>query len=231
MQFAPNYYNQAMQPIPVSVPEKVIHVTRADLTHDGREEEIVVSMTCMGGGDGTYEELFGQGEICYVRVYLSEDGMDVYNPEEWASTGGYNVSSAIWESAPLAQAHAGNGMVFLAKRDGKEYLVTANAGIWQGEFSAQYQAVLLCPSYEMNFVVDEAEVNVDLNACFMEDIEFEFPVEEANHFTEALEEWLKDAVLLAGVDINEARIGVTGKETYHAKDIWKEVEQVLEEQQ
>ena len=231
MQFAPYYYNEQMQATENTQTERVEKVLKADLTHDGVEEEIVISVTSPGEDSNIsdYTELLQSGEVCYVRVYRTEDG--VYDPEQWNCTGGYCVNAALWESMALAHAHAGNGMVYLVNREGRQYLLTGSAGIWQGVFVAEYQVIQLNEDVDMPYIVEEAEITLDLNSDRVGDIESAFSIDEMVNFTEHWDEWTQSGKLLVRTDVEEkSMIAVTGRERFDAWEIWKPVEKIINEE-
>lgn len=225
MQFSPYYYDR----VEYTGFEKVLNVWKADITHGGKDEDVVLSITCADEESKELDAptLLKQGECCYVRVYPSDE--NEYNPDMWSDTDGYCVTGALWESAALAEAHMGNGMVYLVEKDGKAYMMSASAGMSQGVCYAHYQVAQLAEYGVMPYVVDEAEIMVDLNSDKVGDIINAMNVEEMVSFTENWNEWSKNGTILVKTDISSGNIiNLSGKEKFEAWEIWDDLERVID---
>lgn len=194
-----------------SMGEEVILEQYADLTRDGVKDVIVTSVTYHEENKNqTWKERVEQYESCIVRVYNGAYEGNV-DKETYANTDGYNVANAIWERV-LADAHAGNGMVLLCKKDGKDYLLTGSIGMWQGVLEPEYRVFSLGDAgseYEIETGKVTASVTVP------EDV---WDVEAMISYTKKLDVWTKNATLLAFADVElDERIG--GK--FDATESWK----------
>lgn len=235
MQFEPMYFAEQMQSAEYPAWQKVVKIWQSDLTHDGKKEDIVLSITCQEENrELDDQQLLAMGETCKVRVY----SQDIYDPhdggydvEKYPETDGYYVGAALWESQDLAQAHTGNGSVFLVKKDGKDYLLTNQAGFWQGVFEAGFRVIQITENCNFPYIVDEAEIMVDFNSDRKEDIEDAMDVEAMAAYTEKLQEWIGNGQLLIQTDVEgECRIALDGKLKYDAWEIWKKAEALVDEE-
>lgn len=186
-----------------SLGEEIISKEYADLTRDGINDVIVTSVTYHEENkDQSWKQRMEQYETCLVRVY-----------------DGANVENVIWESQ-LADAHTGNGMILLCKRDGKDYLLTGSSTMFQWVQVAEYR-VFSVGEYGTVYEVESG--NSSAEVATPEDV---MDVEAMVAYVKRLDAWTKDARLLALTDVEfDDRIG--GK--YDAAETWKYLYLTVEE--
>lgn len=202
--------------------EKIIHTAYADVTHDGIEDAVVTSLAREKEAglepDGmTPEEILSTNvTLCHIRVY---DGTVLESARKGE---GFDTSYAIWEKE-LAQPHAGNGMVFLTRQEGQDYLLESSAWFGQGAGEYRYQVFSL-DKHKRLYNKDEGQVSFDTNGfAVQEDSEKAFSVPDMVEYTQKLSVWTDQAVLLARTDVDEEpRITTPEKEAaMEAWEIWK----------
>ena len=205
--------------------EEVICRGQVWLNRNGTPDWIVTSVTYHDENRGEFwKKRMDQGEICIVRVY---DG--VRQESAWADgrvlEGYFDKESVIWEKT-LADAHAGNGLIYLCEKNGKNYLLTADYSMWQGIMEPEYK-VLAFDEDGREYTVDSARTVADVNS-----LEGAFSVDELVEFTEKMDEWLQNGTLIALTDIDHGRRirkGVLGElvplgyqaEAFEAWEIWQ----------
>lgn len=228
MQLKPRY-TQGYEPVveKEEIPEKVLTGLFADLTHDGVKDEIVISMTCAEDSTEEFRTLLNRGEVCIVRVY---DGTEhYYDEEKWALTGGYDTKCAGWEQE-LNESMAGEGMVFVVRRNHREYLMKLSAGSGQGDYSFRYEVLRLLPEQNMPYEVDECSVTVSLNDPDPENTDRAIPVEEMLAFAAKLDDWMQESTTVAILD---AELGscIYGEEAseFEPRRIWQRLERDIDE--
>lgn len=213
--------------------ERLVNTVYADVTHDGTDDAIVTSVTCRPeNAEKSVAELIDSFELLYIRVY---DGaaLELYkNSMESARSMEEIIEEllqakepmlqSIWERE-LAGAHAGNGQVFLTRQDGVYYLVDNTAWTGQGFGDYSYQVFDL-DGEGRYFEKDSAALAYTIHeGQFPEDPVKAFPVEDMLEYTEKLQTWLKDAQVIAVIDIAYAPIISTPEQTYtmDAWEIWE----------
>lgn len=212
--YADRTYQDRLQP----EYEQVINIFSADITHDGVKDTIVMSVSDMENSGKTWKQLMDSGEFCILRAYNGVWG-EAYTSEQNSKTGGYNPLASFWEES-LDDAHAGNGMYFLVKKEGKEYLLRNIAICYQGVWEYSYEVFMLLEDGK-KYVVDSADLIVAQTVP-----ENSFPVEDMVFYTQKLDAWLKDSTLLAMTDIEQdRRIQTDGKAKFEAWEIWSGLEQ------
>lgn len=228
MQLKP-YYRAGYEPVTEKeeVPEKVLSGLSADLTHDGVKDEIVVSVTCVEDRTEDFRAMLTQGEVCIVRVY---DGSEhYYDEEKWAATGGYDTKCARWEQE-LNESMAGEGMVFLVRKNHREYLMKLSAASGQGDYSFRYEVLCLLPDQNMPYEVDKYSVTASLNDLDPESADRAIPVEEMLDFAAKLDDWMQENTVVAILD---AELGscIYGEEAteFEPWRIWQRLEREIDE--
>ena len=208
---------------------------QVELTHDGVPDWIVTSVTYQEENKAqSWDNRMAQGDICIVRVY---DG--ARQAEGWKNgsvpEGTFDKENIFWEQT-LADTHAGNGLIYLCEKDGKNYLLIANYSMWQGTMNPTYQVIAL-DELGAEYVIDKASVVADINS-----LEGDFSVDELVAFTEKLDNWMKQGKLIAMTDVDQGRkisVGTLGFSmakgqtfaiTFHAWEIWNTLKEYINQE-
>lgn len=224
-----------------TLPERVVNVMYADVTHDGVEDRIVTSISCLtlceaSAAEGAQEQaadeitpaqLLNQGEICYVRVYDGKYIETSYNEAQYAATGGYATECAIWQKE-LANAHVGNGQVFLLEQEGLAYLVEASDYFGQGAASYSY-AVLSLDEERRIFTAKENAYSFDTNEGFlMQHPEDAYDAQKMEAYVKDFKTILDNAILLAATDVSKEPRITTEKNicTYDSNELRQRAEEL-----
>lgn len=196
--------------------EIVVNVEEADLTHDGVMDKIVsrIFYPSWEEGKSAKELLEGCGR-CYISIYdgngLIEDGIN------------FN-GTCIWEKA-FSGVHPENGQLYLLNKDGEDYLVWNSDYSIMGHGCFNYQVFYLTGRQEEIGEIEDGHLAVTLGKAFGEGEEkivaedighfsytnksgqnAEFPIEHLISYTEDLNTYLKDSILLVYCNIGESRI-------------------------
>lgn len=200
--------------------ESIISRKKADLNQDGVPNWVVTSVTYQEENRNvSWKDRLTQGEICFIRVYDGATQEQSWKNKEVAQDA-FDKKSVLWEKT-LADAHAGNGMIFLCEKDGKNYLLEENHAMFQGIKDAEYSVFALDELGQMR-KVDSARVT-DISLAAPEDT---LNVSDMVRYTEKLNEWTKNAKLLVSADVDQGtQIG--GK--YDVTEIWQDVYATVEQ--
>ena len=196
--------------------EIVVNVEEADLTHDGVMDKIVsrIYYPSWGEGKSAKELLEGCGR-CYISVYdgngLIEDGIN------------FN-GTCIWEKA-FSGVHPENGQLYLLNKKGEDYLVWNSDYSIMGHGCYTYRVFYLTGEQEEIVEIKDGHLATTLGRAFGEQEErivaedighfsytnkssgnIEFSVEHLISYTEDLNTYLKDSILLVYCNTNESRI-------------------------
>ena len=229
--------------------EEVISVLRADITHDGRDDVIVTSVTYPGNSQALdWKERVNQGANCFIRVYRGSDipakasdgkgalnvfsGAAFYDNEKYQSTGGFNPNQAIYVENLAASGFGGNNPIYIAKRDGREYLLTEYHGMYHTEMDSAYQVFALDENGN-RLMVEKCEgpfFRIDETAT---DGWSALPVDDMVTYSKKLDEWIGDGtMILMMYHMQSASGGMqvlrTQGETFAAWEVWQETDETVE---
>lgn len=204
--------------------EKVVNVVYADVIHDGTDDAIVTSVSYSEGDEElSPSELLDCGECCYVRVYNGKDLKWIYQEKEYEKYDGYDIQASLL-SMDFANAHAGNGQLFLTYEDKKAYLLYHSP--WSGQGMGEYYYELFSMD-ETGAVYDKEESHFSF--CYEEgaenhDANQNPSLEEATQYTQKMKKWIENGKLLVITDVcEEAKISTTKDQyQYDIRTIWKE---------
>lgn len=151
--------------------EKVIATHNADLDQNGVEDTVVISIAEEENG-GSTEEPLRQGGTCRVRVYSGVEEKSYYfQGTLFEKTGGYNVDRALWSSEKYMRDDQGNVLMYLARKDGKDYLVLGTPRPEMGVGTYHFEWIrLLEDAADYSWVVEEAvqkEINGSADATLL----------------------------------------------------------------
>lgn len=212
--------------------EIVVNVEEADLTHDGVMDKIVSRIYYPSWEEGkSVKELLEGCERCYVSVYdgngLIEDGIN------------FN-GTCIWEKA-FSGIHPENGQLYLLNKNGEDYLIWNSDYSIMGHGCYNYRVFYLTGKQEEIGEIRDGHLASTLGKVFGEGEErvvaedsghfsytnksgqnIEFPIEHLISYTENLNTYLKDSVLLVYCNTSESRIR-TFEESCSASvfELWK----------
>lgn len=179
--------------------EYVLYETTADLTHDGIDD--LVQLVCFSLKTTKAEQLNDSSAIVHVKVYR---GKADHSYEK----------KARFISRSFADAHVGNGQLFLTQKDGLDYFMVSDAYEMQGSASYGFGVFYIDDQTGIQ-KVDEASVN------------FAVGKEEGNHWEnklhredvmpslrKAIEPWLEHTQTLIIKTLDLSYICTDGKERY-----------------
>ena len=199
--------------------EKVYNSIVADVTHDGIADHIVVFGSTLEGEEMEEDaEVFFSKTINfgYVRVY---DGNDPNYSDDnpWAA-------APIWER-DMSYAHAGNGQVSVAEKDGQDYLIVSS--MWEGQGAYTYSLKVFALDSEGRESILEEHL---LDFSVTEASNYEMTKEQRQDiaaYSEKLRPLYEGAYLVAALDIGDEK-GVyisdeAANRIYHAEDYYENV--------
>lgn len=204
--------------------EKVLSVQRADLTHDGSQEAIVLSVSYgEEEQDLEAEKILANGAPAYLRIYLESD-----MPKDAKS---FQTKTAIYERN-LEDGVYGEHLIYIAQKEGKAYLLTETQEMYQGEMNSECQVTALDENGE-EYAVDSWKgpyFRVNIN---YPDSWNALPVDDMVVYSKKLNDWIQDGKLVVKYR-NHAPYGGIGvqrmqENTFGAWEIWQDVDQWIEE--
>ncbi|MCR5458453.1 MAG: M56 family metallopeptidase [Acetatifactor sp.] len=200
--------------------ESIISSEKADLNMDGVPDWVVTSVTYQEENrDVSWKDRLTQGEICFIRVYDGAKQEQSWKNKDVAQDA-FDRNCVLWEKT-LAKAHAGNGMVFLCEKDGKNYLLEENHSMFQGIKDAEYSVFAFDELGQMRKIETAKVTNISLATP-----EDTLDVLKMETYTSTLDEWIRDARLLVSADVDQG-VQIGGK--YDVTEIWKDLYAIVEE--
>ena len=224
--------------------EEVVSIVRADVTHDGRREVIVTSVDDFEDAPQEWRERMIAGAVCHVRVYRGKDVTERYSEEgdfskwsdhgilsaafydekKYGEAGGFDVREAIYEKE-LACCSAGYGVIYVARKEGKEYLLTECHTAMQGEICPEYRVFAL-DEQGQDYMVDDLEGPfIRINIASPKDWK-NLPVEEMLNYSQKLNAWISKGTLLAVADGYPEGIRTTGQ-SFGAFEVWQGIAEMV----
>ena len=154
---------------------EVITEFYADVTHDGTEDRVVISVP---EGIAWDEVLSGveSGELSVYVGYTNVDGKKVY------------ADKSILERE-FSPCHAGNCQMFLTTVNGRDYLIETN--FWAGQERYTYKYTVFFMDYDYNYVMESAYE------------EYTGEPGDTSAFFDKLDSWINDSsIVLYAADID-----------------------------
>ena len=155
--------------------DEIIAEFYADVTHDGIEDRIAISVP----ESNTWDEVLSgvaSGELCVYAGYTDVDGKTKYADE------------SILERE-FSPCHVGNGQMFLTTVDGRDYLIETDFWAGQEQYTYGYTAFFL--NYDYDYVMAS------------EHEEYKGEPGNTSAFFEKLNSWINDSsIVLYAADID-----------------------------
>ena len=155
--------------------DEIIAEFYADVTHDGIEDRIAISVP----ESNTWDEVLSgvaSGELCVYAGYTDVDGKTKYDDE------------SILESE-FSPCHVGNGQMFLTTVDGRDYLIETD--FWAGQEQYTYGYTVFFLNYDYDYVMAS------------EHEEYKGEPGNTSAFFEKLNSWINDSsIVLYAADID-----------------------------
>ena len=188
--------------------------TKADITHDGLNDLIVVDGYSLEDNATIEDVLSNSSYGCYVKVYRAISETEYEN-------------SPFFVSKNFHISHAGNGTICLSHKYGQDYLLFANIYEMQGEAMYDYAAIYLDDvkgiivedGDGIQFAVDE-ETHEDWESCMKRS-------DVVPQFKESMQAYIEDAIILLSMDIDNSTeaMASSAENTVDAKiyfeNVWK----------
>lgn len=155
--------------------DEIIAEFYADVTHDGTEDRIAISVP----EGNTWDEVLSgvaSGELCVYAGYTDVDGKTKYADE------------SILERE-FSPCHVGNGQMFLTTVDGRDYLIETD--FWAGQEQYTYGYTVFFLNYDYDYVMAS------------EHEEYKGEPGDTSAFFEKLNSWINDSsIVLYAADID-----------------------------
>ena len=155
--------------------DEIIAEFYADVTHDGIEDRIAISVP----ESNTWDEVLSgvaSGELCVYAGYTDVDGKTKYDDE------------SILERE-FSPCHVGNGQMFLTTVDGRDYLIETD--FWAGQEQYTYGYTVFFLNYDYDYVMAS------------EHEEYKGEPGNTSAFFEKLNSWINDSsIVLYAADID-----------------------------
>lgn len=155
--------------------DEIIAEFYADVTHDGIEDRIAISVP----ESNTWDEVLSgvaSGELCVYAGYTDVDGKTKYDDE------------SILEKE-FSPCHVGNGQMFLTTVDGRDYLIETD--FWAGQEQYTYGYTVFFLNYDYDYVMAS------------EHEEYKGEPGNTSAFFEKLNSWINDSsIVLYAADID-----------------------------
>ena len=155
--------------------DEIIAEFYADVTHDGIEDRIAISVP----ESNTWDEVLSgvaSGELCVYAGYTDVDGKTKYDDE------------SILERE-FSPCHVGNGQMFLTTVDGRDYLIETD--FWAGQEQYTYGYTVFFQNYDYDYVMAS------------EHEEYKGEPGNTSAFFEKLNSWINDSsIVLYAADID-----------------------------
>lgn len=155
--------------------DEIIAEFYADVTHDGIEDRIAISVP----ESNTWDEVLSgvaSGELCVYAGYTDVDGKTKYDDE------------SILERE-FSPCHVGNGQMFLTTVDGRDYLIETD--FWAGQEQYTYGYTVFFLNYDYDYVMAS------------EHEEYKGEPGNTSAFFEKLNSWINDSsIVLYVADID-----------------------------
>ena len=155
--------------------DEIIAEFYADVTHDGIEDRIAISVP----ESNTWDEVLSgvaSGELCVYAGYTDVDGKTKYADE------------SILERE-FSPCHVGNGQMFLTTVDGRDYLIETD--FWAGQEQYTYGYTVFFLNYDYDYVMAS------------EHEEYKGEPGNTSAFFEKLNSWINDSsIVLYAADID-----------------------------
>lgn len=155
--------------------DEIIAEFYADVTHDGTEDRIAISVP----EGNTWDEVLSgvaSGELCVYAGYTDVDGKTKYADE------------SILERE-FSPCHVGNGQMFLTTVDGRDYLIETD--FWAGQEQYTYGYTVFFLNYDYDYVMES------------EHEEYKGEPGDTSAFFDKLNSWINDSsIILYAADID-----------------------------
>lgn len=155
--------------------DEIIAEFYADVTHDGIEDRIAISVP----ESNTWDEVLSgvaSGELCVYAGYTDVDGKTKYDDE------------SILERE-FSPCHVGNGQMFLTTVDDRDYLIETD--FWAGQEQYTYGYTVFFLNYDYDYVMAS------------EHEEYKGEPGNTSAFFEKLNSWINDSsIVLYAADID-----------------------------
>ena len=155
--------------------DEIIAEFYADVTHDGIEDRIAISVP----ESNTWDEVLSgvaSGELCVYAGYTDVDGKTKYDDE------------SILERE-FSPCHVGNSQMFLTTVDGRDYLIETD--FWAGQEQYTYGYTVFFLNYDYDYVMAS------------EHEEYKGEPGNTSAFFEKLNSWINDSsIVLYAADID-----------------------------